>query len=261
MNYHISASTDVGIRKSVNQDSLFARALRIDSTPIAFAAVCDGMGGYALGEVASASVINALTQWMQTPENWFENGSVNFKAVESQWTDIVRSQNSKIRQYSAQKGVKAGTTATVFLSSNHNHIVMSVGDTRAYEISNDRVRQISKDQTYVQREVDLGHISPQEARTHPKQNVLLQCIGILENVVINFWSEPTLFNSVYMLCSDGFRHVVTENELLSHLHPSKMTGPDTMQAGQNRLIDLNKARGERDNISVLTIKPYLYGGE
>jgi serine/threonine protein phosphatase PrpC len=255
MNFYIAAGTDIGNRKKVNQDSLFARVLRVKGKRMAFAVICDGMGGYAFGEVASASLIRAFTDWMWSPGKWHENGAVNFKAVEAQWIELILKQNKMIREYGGNKGEKTGTTATSLLIADGLYIILSVGDTRVYEIK-DSAKQITKDQTFVQREVDLGRITPEQARTHPRQNVLLQCVGILENVDAVLWSGEAKKDAVYMLCSDGFRHVVSNEEIFNCFQPERMADEDAMSRSLNYLIELNKSRGEGDNISAAAIKTF-----
>jgi serine/threonine protein phosphatase PrpC len=253
MNFHISASTDIGSRKKVNQDSLFVRTIRTGELRLALAVLCDGMGGHAMGEVASATVALAFSDWMMRPSKWLSQGKVDRAAVESQWVELIYTQNLKIKAHGALKGAKTGTTATALLLCEDHYLALNVGDSRAYEIKN-KAFQITRDQTLVQRELDLGNITAAQAKTHPRQNVLLQCVGIIDNVDAIFWRGETKKDAVYMLCSDGFRHLVTEDEIYKAFRPEEMESAAIMKERQKRLIDLNLSRGENDNISVITIK-------
>lgn len=132
---------------------------------------------------------------------------------------------------------------------------MNVGDTRAYEIG-DTVTVLTKDQTVVAREVELGHLTPEEAEKDSRRSVLLQCIGASDEVYPDMFFGDTKLNAVYMLCSDGFRHEITENEIYQYLNPNVMVDADGMKRNMDSLIDLNKQRQERDNISAVSIRTF-----
>lgn len=132
---------------------------------------------------------------------------------------------------------------------------MNVGDTRAYEIG-DTVTVLTKDQTVVAREVELGHLTPEEAEKDSRRSVLLQCIGASDEVYPDMFFGDTKLNAVYMLCSDGFRHEITENEIYQYLNPNVMVDADGMKRNMDSLIDLNKQKQERDNISAVSIRTF-----
>ena len=132
---------------------------------------------------------------------------------------------------------------------------MNVGDTRAYEIANG-IRVLTKDQTVVAREVERGNLTPEQAAVDPRRSVLLQCIGASDEVYPDLFFGDTQLNAVYMLCSDGFRHEITEGEIYNYLNPNVMLDADGMQNNMRALIDLNKQRQERDNITVVSIRTF-----
>ena len=146
-----------------------------------------------------------------------------------------------------------GTTVTAMLITGLRYYIVNVGDTRAYEIS-EGVKMMTKDQTLVAREVELGRLTPEQAKTDYRRSVLLQCIGASEAVYPEFFFGETKKNVVYMLCSDGFRHEITENEMHHFLNPNVMTDTDCMKLNMDALIEINKQRQEKDNISVVTIR-------
>lgn len=255
MDYCISASTDIGIKKDINQDCLFVRRLSTGQGPMVFAVLCDGMGGLSKGEVASASVLHAFTQWMHTMLPVLSQGEIEDYAIRTQWDDIVTRMNEKIMDYGKQDGVKLGTTVVALLLTDKRYYIMNVGDSRVYEIT-DCLNKITSDQTVVEKEVSLGNMTREEAGEDPRRNILLQCVGASVVVFPDFFFGEPKENAVYMLCSDGFRHVVTAQEMLAMLAPGKTADPAVMKANAERLIDLNKQRGEEDNISVITIRTF-----
>lgn len=256
MNYIVAGSTDIGNTKNTNQDSFGVKVLNTPLGKMVFAILCDGMGGLAKGEVASSSVVNAFYKWIdeRLPVLCSEN-TLDDAHIRNEWNDIAVRYNEKIKQYGKAHAINLGTTLTAILITQTRYYVINVGDTRAYEIV-DGVRVITKDQTLVAREVELGMLTPEEAESDPRRSVLLQCIGASDVVNPDMFFGTTSLNAVYMLCSDGFRHEITENEIFQYLQPAVMVDADGMKANMDALIELNKQRQERDNITVLTVRTF-----
>ena len=144
---------------------------------------------------------------------------------------------------------------TVMLLTSERYYILNVGDTRAYEIC-ERVTVLTKDQTVVAREVEQGILTEEQAKTDSRRSVLLQCIGASDDVYPEMFFGDTKLNAVYMLCSDGFRHEITEDEIYSYLNPGVMTDENGMKHNMDTLIEINKQRKERDNISVVSIRTF-----
>lgn len=253
MNFIISANTDIGIAKSTNQDSLSVKIINTPQGNMAFGLLCDGMGGLSKGEVASASVIRAFDKWIAKDLPLLCKAPIDEEKLKEQWTQILREQNHIIGAYGTHHGVRMGTTAVVMLLTQTRYCVMNVGDSRAYELTED-LKQITKDQTFVEREVDLGHITAEQAETDERRSVLLQCVGASSVVNPDMFCDDVKENAVYMMCSDGFRHEITPQEIYDKLNPQVLQDSDAMSKHATELIELNKSREERDNISVLMIK-------
>lgn len=255
MNYIVSANTDIGIVKKTNQDSLTVKVLNTSLGKMTFALLCDGMGGLAKGEVASASVIHAFDTWVRTELPVLCTGALSGEVIRAQWERILLDQNVTIKKYGARMGVKLGTTAVVMLLTDTAYYIMNVGDSRAYEIT-DRMNQLTNDQTFVAREVALGNMTPEQAERDERRSVLLQCIGASEEVYPDFFTGVTAQNATYMLCSDGFRHEITGDEIFARFQPGVLLDDATMNRHTLELIELNKQRNERDNISVVLVRSY-----
>lgn len=255
MNFIISATTDIGLTKSTNQDSYNVRVYTTDQGKIVLAVLCDGMGGLAKGEVASASVVRAFCDWADTRLPKLCNSEIQDADIREEWLAIASQYNEKIKAYGASVGAQMGTTVTVLLLTEKRYYIMNVGDTRAYQID-DTVRVLTKDQTVVNREVELGHLTPEEARRDPRRSVLLQCIGASDEVYPDLFFGDTQLNTVYLLCTDGFRHEITEDEIYSYLNPNRMVDADGMKQNMDALIELDKQRNERDNISVISVRTF-----
>lgn len=255
MNFIISANTDIGISKSTNQDSLTAMVFNTPLGRMAFCVLCDGMGGLEKGEVASASVISAFRNWAMTELPQMCSAPLEDATIRSQWEKIISEQNQKIKTYGARQGVRLGTTAVVMLLTQTRYYVLNVGDSRAYELTAG-IRQITSDQTFVAREIAMGRMTEQEAAVDSRRNVLLQCVGASEEVYPDMFFGDVQHDAIYMLCSDGFRHEITAQEIFEKLQPGVLFDDYTMQQHTINLIELNKQRQEQDNISVALVRTF-----
>ncbi len=255
MDFIIAADTDIGIKKNTNQDSLMVRKLNTPLGKMVLAVLCDGMGGLAKGEVASAEIINAFDKWMRTSLPVLCRGGLSQTAIESAWSELINRENIRIMQYGRGFNVNIGTTVVAMLLTENEYFLMNVGDSRGYEIS-ENLNQLTTDHTLVAREIGQGILTPEQAESDPRRSVLLQCIGASEEVMPTYRFGEVKANTVYMLCSDGFIHEATEEELFRALSPSVMVSKEIMKNQIDSLIDLVKVRLEKDNISVITVRTF-----
>lgn len=255
MNYIVQGCTDIGNVKSTNQDSFMLRVFSTNSGKMAFAVLCDGMGGLAKGEVASSSLVNAFRKWSEERLPVLSENGIQDADIYSDWCAIASDFNQKIKLYGKSSGVSMGTTVTAMLITDTRYYIINVGDTRAYELYDD-LKVLTKDHSVVAREVELGNLTEEEAENDPRRSVLLQCIGASDVVYPDVFFGDTKKDAVYMLCSDGFRHLVSAEEIYANLNPSVMLNEDMMRNNMLGLIELNKQRQERDNITVLTVRTF-----
>lgn len=255
MNFIISANTDIGISKTTNQDSLTVKHLTTPLGTMVFALMCDGMGGLDKGEVASATVIRAFDEWVHNQLPQLCNAPLEDAVIRSQWEQIITQQNQRIKAYGARQGVRLGTTVVAMLLTQNRYYILNVGDSRAYEITTG-LRQITLDQTFVAREIALGNMTPEQAALDPRRNVLLQCVGASEEVYPEMFFGDVQPNAAYMLCTDGFRHEITPEEIYAYLQPGLLYDSAAMERNVASLIELNKQRQERDNISAILVRTY-----
>lgn len=114
--------------------------------------------------------------------------------------------------------------------------------------------QLTRDHSLVGQEVEAGRLTPEEAEQDCRRNVILQCIGTGREPKPDFLIGRTEVDTTYLLCSDGFRHKLTPEELETYFFPEQLDDPVQMKERQRILTDLVKERGERDNITVITVK-------
>lgn len=252
MRFIATADTDIGISKDTNQDSVLIKHATADGKEILLAVVCDGMGGLSKGELASATVIRAFAKWFDE-ELPFELENVDLQVIGAKWSLLLKELNAKILEYSKENSIEGvGTTFSGILFIDDQYVIGHVGDTRIYHIGSS-MTQLTTDQTFVAREISRGTMTLEQAKTDKRRNLLLQCIGaskVVEPQIICGKTEK----GAYMLCSDGFRHEITEAEIYESLNPINLMNKDAMHNNAKYLIEQNKSREEKDNISVLLIK-------
>ena len=255
MNFIVSGNTDIGITKSTNQDSLSVKIINTKQGKVVIAVLCDGMGGLEKGELASASVIRAFDYWTKQDLPQLCESEIEDSVIRLQWERIINEQNDKIKRYGAEHCIKLGTTVTAILLTQTRYYTINVGDSRAYELYNG-IKQITKDQTFVAREVALGNMTEEEALHDKRRNILLQCVGASDNVYPDMFFGDVRENAVYMLCCDGFRHEITPEEIYDHFRPERLLDHHMMEQASIELINLNKQRHERDNITVALVRTF-----
>lgn len=253
MNFMVAANSDIGIKKSTNQDSLLIKVAQTNSGRVCLCIVCDGMGGLSKGELASAQVIRTMEHWFEHAFPAMLKRGFKTEDLKLQWDNMALEQNQVLAAHAARHGTRMGTTIVALLIINDHYYIMNVGDSRAYLLT-DRLYQLTKDQSFVQYELDAGRITEEQAKQHPQRNVLLQCIGASDVVTPDFYEGPVHPDSVFVLCSDGFRHVVTPEEIYEKLSPSVLANERVMVENAVWLTELNKRRREVDNISVAVIR-------
>lgn len=252
MHFLVTADTDIGIAKNTNQDSILVKHARVENDEILMAVICDGMGGLFKGELASAVVVRAFSKWFDN-DLPYEIEDIDMKIIGAKWSLLLKELNLQIQEFSERtKTDSMGTTFSGILIYKNKYVIVHVGDSRVYHIGS-CLTQLTTDQTFVAREVSRGNMTEEQARTDRRRNMLLQCVGaskIVEPQIILGETE----SGAYMLCTDGFRHEITEKEIYESLNPINLMNKEAMHNNTKYLIEQVKSRRERDNISVILIK-------
>lgn len=255
MIFEATGYSNVGQVRESNQDSYLIKVASTTMGDVALLAVADGMGGLESGELASATVIRMLSTWfdtklpaalevMETSVGGFE------QFVDGQWNGLIQDMNMALIRHGMAHRMNLGTTLTAMLAIGGRYSIVHVGDTRAYEIVVGGITQLTQDQTFVRREVEAGRLTPEEAIVHPRRNVLLQCLGSTKEVVPDLVHGNITRDAIYLLCSDGFRHVLTEGELRKRLGPAALTDSlwhvERMRPGFTQADDVVLTREEQE---------------
>lgn len=253
MKFVVTAHSDTGIRKQVNQDSLCVKVADTVQGQVVMGVVCDGMGGLKKGELASATAVRGFSEWFeeQLPD---QIGKNNLSAcVKEQWQSLIQSINSRMLVYSTDNNISLGTTLTAVLIYDGRYLITNIGDSRIYQL-NDRILQLTTDHTLVQKEIKEGKITQKEAKEDPRKSILTQCLGA-SRVLEPQWIEGQISTQeIMLLCTDGFRNKLSEEEMFGVLSPRVLSDPKMMKDSIVDLTELVKTRRETDNISALMIR-------
>lgn len=245
--------TDAGNVKKINQDSLSVKVVNSPNGKIAFAVVCDGMGGLEHGEVASKEVVMAFNDWfVKQFAQMVAEDTFTAELAQAQWGKLIDGMNGRIAEYAEQKGMMMGTTASVLLVYKDEYYICHVGDSRIYQISNS-VEQLTKDQTLVEQEVEMGKLTHEEAMVDPRRSILLQCVGASGIVEPQFEMGQLTGDAVFLIASDGFVHLISEEELYETFNPMRIQSKEELSIECERTVKLVMERGERDNITVVAL--------
>ena len=257
MNFFQSLYTDIGIHRKSNQDSIGLFKASTDRGEVLFALVCDGMGGYENGELASRILIETFENWFKCEFPYFIY-DVNFSYEElfKQWGRIIYDCNEKLVQYGMNHGISLGSTLTAVLFVENEYFMAHVGDSRALVITPDKVYQMTRDQSVVAEAVRRGEITPEQAKTDRRRNMLLECIGVTPEIHPLFYKGKYRERDTFLLCSDGFWHNLTDDELIRYLGGRQFNENRELHMRLNYLIELDKTRGEKDNLSAVAVVPY-----
>lgn len=234
------AKTDVGKRKNNEDSSLVLPELNGDDQ-LSLLAVADGVGGHASGEEASGLAVEALDA------GWKNSPPAGDQTLED-WARAVLPVCDKAVSDAAADPAKKGMGTTVVLAVRRGRdlLVANVGDSRAYLWQNGKIHRLSKDHTFVQRLLDAGSITPEQAKNHPHAHVITAHLGgSLDH--LDVCSVKLEDNAVLLLCSDGLTDVL-EDEVIGRILAAHVGNPE---AAANELVGRALAAGTRDNVTVV----------
>lgn len=241
MQLSVAAGTDVGRIRAGNEDSLYADADQERGLFI----VADGMGGHAAGEVASEMAVQIVSRDLSTVRD------LTHDAAGTKMADALKSANRAIYERTIQEADKQGmgTTASCLMMGQGRYIIGHIGDSRVYLLRDGVFRQITKDHSYVQEQVDAGFLTPEQARYHPYSNVITRCVGANAAVEADVLTGDIQNGDLYLVASDGLTGMVEDPQLKKIMETRQTPGRmvDSMITEANR-------RGGLDNITAIVVQ-------
>ena len=250
--------TNIGMKRSVNQDNFRISEFGENSV---LAVVCDGMGGAAGGATASDLAATTFTDFISARIADFTKKKfltiTDERRVKNLLKEAVRRANDAVfeaaRNDESLRGMGTTLVATLLLAGDL--YTVNVGDSRMYLISGDKIEQVTHDHSYVQYLVDMGRITPEEAKTSTRKNIITRAVGTTEEVEADvFVSRAEAGKSVAILCSDGLANYVSEDELLYDVTKSCVDySCEGLSAWLDDLIERANDAGGSDNITAVIL--------
>ena len=247
MNYEAHALTDVGRKRPLNEDAMLSRP------ELGLYIVCDGMGGHAAGEVASAMAVEAtaevLERKMSDIHAWMGGSREYRKRALGLIEAAVQEANARVYEASEanadQRGM--GTTLTLLIVHKERALVAQVGDSRLYLVRADQSHQVTTDHTILTDMIRAGRVDPDDTEATRRLNALTRAVGVHPSVEVDTLELDTLPGDVLMLCSDGLCCYLDDFDLVAFFRHSNNT------SAARDLVEFANKRGGHDNITVITV--------
>ena len=233
--------TDIGRKRKVNQDYVYASDLPVGNLPNLYI-VADGMGGHRAGDLASSYAVQTIVESI-------EISTETRPALILQ--KAVRYANYRLFEKAAEREEYQGmgTTLVVLTVYGNEALAVNIGDSRLYEISGGEIVQISEDHSLVAELVRKGELSPVEARRHPDKNIITRALGIQDEAQLDLFPFHVEPGDRYLLCSDGLSNMVEDTELCRIISQEKALS----EIGAELILTAN-GNGGLDNIAVVLVE-------
>ena len=244
-------ASDVGLTREANEDSYCCLVQEEAIAGIdAVLAVADGIGGYQAGEVASQEATGFVCRRFARAAR--EGGESNSAPSDGDWGrvlgEVTEQANKELYDLavSEERFYGMGTTIVVAAIAGSRLFVSHVGDSRAYLVRNGTVQRLTEDHSWVAEQVRAGLLDPAAADSHPKRNIITRALGLTPVVQVDGAAFDVAERDAVVLCTDGLTSLVSDDEILSSVIAS-----DSPQRACEALVDLAKAKGGFDNITVV----------
>ena len=230
--------TDVGRVRRSNEDSL---GLFPD---LELYIVADGMGGHAAGEVASKMAVDAIKEFLTSPE-------ITQQSQEAQLARAIAYANQKIYEAGEQDPSLSGmgTTVVAVLAQPMEAIIGFVGDSRVYLQQNDKIEQLTQDHSLVNEYVRKGLLTVEAAERHPLKHVISRALGTNAAVEVETLHRTPAAGDILLLCSDGLSNKLTIHEINAIL----IEAAGNLEKAGNRLVQKANDKGGEDNITAVLV--------
>lgn len=237
----IFSKTDRGRVRTDNQDAYFAGKITDDSV---FAVVCDGMGGANAGNVASELAVRHISEYVIRS---YRDG-MDMTDTEKTLKNAIVSANISLYDKAVNNAELAGmgTTAVAAFVKDGTAVIAHVGDSRIYLV-NGEIKQLTRDHSVVQSLIESGKITPEDAKVHPRKNVITRALGAEENVAVDSDCLNLSDGDTLLLCSDGLTNFLDDKDIL------KVFQNNDISAVAERLVEEANKNGGGDNITVVTV--------
>lgn len=237
--------SDKGIVREINEDSYKVISGK-EGLPDTFI-VADGMGGHNSGEIASRMAVDLSEEYLLKLSQSDLNDESILSFIRDMMTNVNKSIFSKAKESEENFGM--GTTFVIGMFFNSKLFIGHVGDSRVYLLRNNSLQRLTTDHSYIEELIKNGTLSREEARNHPKKNVITRALGCEENVEIDTYCVDVNKDDLFVFCTDGLTNMLSESDILSIINNN-----DDPQQICSELVKLANERGGEDNITVIIVK-------
>ena len=239
----VYGKTDIGMVRKENQDSYDIRPA--SPSGHAIGVVCDGMGGPAGGQLASGVVVKAYMDYL---EGHLQSGMDVPDALRISKEAVLEANRAVWTEARKMGYPSMGTTLVAAIACASGAIISNVGDSRAYYLYENQIFRVTRDHSLVQDMIERGELTEEEARVHPKRNLITRALGPDESVECDCYVCHMQPHSSLLLCTDGLMNTVTDKEILN------ITRKYAPERCPEELIDAAKRRGAPDNVTVVIMR-------
>jgi PPM family protein phosphatase len=243
-NLTIAQQTDIGRTRQSNEDSMLSYVPedpQIVARKGALFVVSDGLGGHTSGEIASEMAAQVVR------ERYYQDANEDIGAS---LRSAIKQANRAIAERAAQNEAWSGMGTTVVAAVLRDDMVYAanVGDSRVYIVRGDTIRQITEDHSWVMQQIRAGQLTLEEARDHPKRNIIYRCLGEDKDVEVDLFTEQVQEGDLLILCTDGLSGQVSDDELLATVQQYQP------EESVQRLIARANENGGPDNITAIVVQ-------
>lgn len=237
-----ASKTDIGRQRRTNQDSYAVGELPVG---VAWAVVCDGMGGTNGGSIASTLAVKTISEQIST--SWRQGMGPN--SIVNMLKSSVTAANMNVfdMSQSVESLQGMGTTVVAVIVCNNTAHIVHAGDSRAYRITKDGIKQITRDHSIVQTMIETGKLTEAEARVHPRKNVITRALGVSESLDVDYNEIDLGEGEGVLICTDGLTNFVLESDI------NKIIAETPFFEYPEKLINSANENGGGDNITVVAI--------
>lgn len=248
---NVAQITHIGLKRSLNEDNMLAvlpEDTAVMSSKGALFVVADGMGGHTQGDLASEMAIHIIR------DTYYQDGSTDIptalqNALKQANRLIYQANAAKHQDEQERKHSGMGTTCVAAVLKEDTVYIANAGDSLAYLINGQRVRQLAEDHSWVVEQVRKGIMTEEEALQQHSRNVITRCLGTSPDVEIYLTSEQLQVGDTLVLCTDGLHTLISEQEMRDIVEQY------TPEESAKRLVDRANENGGPDNITAIVVQP------
>ena len=237
----IYGKSDVGMVRTCNQDAFCVLDLPNDA---ALSILCDGMGGAKAGNIASQIATDTIKDYVTKSYS----PQMTSLSIENLLRGAIDTANIAVydKANSSEDYIGMGTTVVLIIVKDGIAHISHVGDSRAYLITNDSIEQITRDHSIIQDMIDSGQITEQEAKTHPKKNIITRAVGILPQIDSEY-NQVELNGGILLSCTDGLSGMLSAEQI------KEITLVNKLDEVPDRLIVAANDLQSNDNVTVTVV--------